>query len=270
MLSVVTSPPCKHPWTSDVHAPPDDPNQLAGLVGGLADFYRGRIHAIEVWNEQNIDREWVSQPQKIDPARYTEMLKASYNAIKSKDPNILVVSGALAPTGFSNGVNAMDDFAYLEGMVAAGASRYMDCVGTHVNALRVPPSAQLGGEYDALFNPPHHSWYFYNTVRGYQSITGKAACVTEFGVATQEGVGNVGGFEWAANNTQQKQADWVTEGMSLCRQWGCRLVILWNLDYGPATGAVNDNALYSFVDMGWGKRPVFGAVKNWCAANGCR
>lgn len=270
MLSVVTAPPCTHSWTDDVHAPPDDANALGDELGGLADFFRGRVHAIEVWNEQNISREWTTSPQKIDAARYTQMLAAAYNAVKSKDPNILVISGALAPTGWNDGVNAVDDFEYLKQMVAAGATKYMDCVGVHVNALRVPPSAGLGGEYDSLFSPPHHSWYFKDTLLGYQSITGKPACVTEFGVATQEGVGTVAGFEWAADNTQQEQADWVAEGMSLCRQWGCRLMILWNLDYGPATGVVNDNALYSFLDMSWQKRPVFSSVKNWCATNGCR
>jgi len=270
MLSIVTAPPCTHPWTAEVHAPPDNPNDFAETVAWLVDNFKGRIHAIEIWNEQNIDREWKTSPQVLDANRYTQMLAASYNAIKSRDPNILVISGALAPTGFNNGVTATDDFTYLQQMVAAGAAKYMDCVGTHVNALRVPPSAGQGGPYDSLFSPPHHSWFFKDTVQGYQSITGKPACVTEFGVATQEGVGAVAGFEWAADNTQQEQADWVTEGMTLCRQWGCRLMILWNLDYGPATGQVNDNALYSFLDMGWNRRPVFPAVKNWCAANGCR
>ena len=253
-----------------MHAPPDDAAAYAEFVGGLSDLFRGRIHAIEVWNEQNISREWVSSPQTIDANRYTQLLIAAYNAIKAKDPNILVISGALAPTGWNDGVNAVDDFQYLRQMVAAGATNYMDCVGVHVNALRIPPSAGQGGEYDSLFNPPHHSWFFKDTVQGYQSITGKPACVTEFGVATQEGIGTVSGFEWAADNTQQEQADWVTEGMGLCKQWGCRMMILWNLDYGPATGLVNDNALFSFLDMGWQKRPVFSSVKNWCAANGCR
>ena len=270
LLSIVTSPPCTHPWTADVHAPPDDPAALAELAGGLADLFRGRIHAIEVWNEQNISREWQTSPQKLDAARYKQLLAAAYNAIKAKDPNILVISGALAPTGWNDGVNATDDFEYLKQMVAAGATKTMDCVGTHVNALRVPPSASLGGPYDSLFSPPHHSWYFKDTVLGYQSITGKPACVTEFGVASSETIGQVEGFEWANENTQQEQADWVTEGMSLCRQWGCRLVILWNLDYGPATRLVSDNALYSFIDIGLGRRPVFHAVKSWCAANGCR
>ncbi|HLF25965.1 MAG TPA: NBR1-Ig-like domain-containing protein [Anaerolineae bacterium] len=270
MLSVVTAPPCTHGWTSDVHAPPDDAAAYAEFVGGLSDLFRGRIHAIEVWNEQNISREWVSSPQTIDANRYTQLLIAAYNAIKAKDPNILVISGALAPTGWNDGVNAVDDFQYLRQMVAAGATKYMDCVGVHVNALRIPPSAGQGGEYDSLFNPPHHSWFFKDTVQGYQSITGKPACVTEFGVASQEGVGAVEGFEWSLDNTQQEQSDWVIEGMNLCRQWGCRLMILWNLDYGPATGLVNDNALYSFLDPRWGKRPIFPAVRNWCAANNCK
>jgi hypothetical protein len=270
LLSIVTAPPCTHPWTADVHAPPDDPAALAELAGGLADLFKGRIHAIEVWNEQNISREWLTSPQKLDAARYTQLLAAAYNAIKAKDPNILVISGALAPTGWNDGVNATDDFQYLRQMVTAGAAKYMDCVGTHVNALRVPPSASLGGPYDNLFSPPHHSWYFRDTVLGYQSMTGKPACVTEFGVASSETIGQVEGFEWANENTQQEQADWVTEGMGLCKQWGCRLMILWNLDYGPATRLVSDNALYSFIDIGLGRRPVFHAVKSWCAANGCR
>ncbi len=270
LLSVVTAPPCTHPWTADVHAPPDDPAAYAELVGGLADLFRGRIHAIEVWNEQNISREWLTRPQKIDAARYVKLLAAAYDAIKSKDPNILVIGGALAPTGWNDGVNATDDFSYLQQMVAAGAAQYMDCVGVHVNALRIPPSAGLGSEYDSLFSPPHHSWYFKDTLQGSQSLSGKPACVTEFGVASSETIGGVPGFEWAADNTPQEQADWVTEGMGLCRQWGCRLMILWNLDYGPATRLVNDNALYSFIDMGLGRRPVFHAVKSWCAANGCK
>jgi hypothetical protein len=252
-----------------VHAPPDDPNVFAAFVGELASRYAGRGIAIEIWNEQNLDREWVSNPQKLDAARYTAMLAASYNKIKAADPNAIVISGALAPTGCNNGVNCTDDFAYLDQMKAAGASKYMDCVGTHVNALRVPPSAGMGSQYDSLFNPAHHSWYFKDTVQGYQTRMGRQACITEFGVASEQNVGKVKGFEWAVNNTEQNQVDWVTQGMKLARDWGARLVILWNLDYGPRSG-LNDNALYSFFTPSFLKRPVYGAVKDWCASNGCK
>ena len=269
LFSVVTSPPCTHPWTGDVHAPPDDPNVFAAFVGELAARYAGRGIAIEVWNEQNLDREWASNPQSLDAKRYTAMLAASYNKIKAADPNAIVVSGALAPTGCNNGINCADDFEYLNQMKAAGADKYMDCVGTHVNALRVPPDAGVGSQYDSLFNPPHHSWYFKDTVQGYQARMGKQACLTEFGVASQQNVGSIKGFEWAKDNTEQNQVDWVTQGMKLARDWGARMVILWNLDYGPRSG-VNDNALYSFFTPSFLKRPIYNAVKSWCASNGCK
>ena len=63
--------------------------------------------------------------------------------------------------------------------------------------------------------------------------------------------------------------DWVTQGMKLARDWGTRMVILWNLDYGPRSG-VNDNALYSFFTPSFLKRPIYNAVKSWCASNGCK
>lgn len=48
---------------------------------------------IEIWNEQNIDREWPAG--QIDPTAYVQqMLAPAYNAIKSVDPDILVISGA--------------------------------------------------------------------------------------------------------------------------------------------------------------------------------
>ncbi|MEJ2751057.1 MAG: hypothetical protein P8183_24600, partial [Anaerolineae bacterium] len=58
--------------------------------------------AIEVWNEMNIDFEWPAG--QIDPAGYVNnMLAPAYNAIKSANPNVMVISGAPAPTGFDNG-----------------------------------------------------------------------------------------------------------------------------------------------------------------------
>src|SRR5205085_2624496 len=66
----------------------------ARFVGDLA---RMGADGIEVWNEMNIDREWPAG--EIDPFRYTDLLRQSYNAIKSNNPGTIVVSGALAPAG---------------------------------------------------------------------------------------------------------------------------------------------------------------------------
>lgn len=67
------------------------------------------------------------------------MLRMAYAAIKAKDPNIIVVSGALSPTGVNAPDIAMDDFRYLELMVDAGLLDVADCIGLHHNGLNVPP-----------------------------------------------------------------------------------------------------------------------------------
>ncbi len=54
--------------------------------------------AIEVWNEPNIDREWPNG--QVNGANYTQLLAKAYNAIKGANPGTMVVSAALAPTGF--------------------------------------------------------------------------------------------------------------------------------------------------------------------------
>jgi spore germination protein YaaH len=78
--------------------------------------------AIEVWNEMNIDFEWPAG--QIDPASYVNnMLAPAYNAIKAANPNVMVVGGAPAPTGFDNGTNAWADDRYMAGVAAAGGHR---------------------------------------------------------------------------------------------------------------------------------------------------
>lgn len=57
VLSIVTAPE----WSrkeGGIHGPPDRPEDLARFLQVLIRRHRGRIHAIEVWNEQNLRREW--------------------------------------------------------------------------------------------------------------------------------------------------------------------------------------------------------------------
>jgi len=92
MFSVVGSPE----WTRAAgghNGPPDDYAQYANFLTALLNQYPGKIHAIEVWNEQNIDREW-STPQGLSPANYVQFLSQANEAIKAVDPNVIVISGA--------------------------------------------------------------------------------------------------------------------------------------------------------------------------------
>jgi GH35 family endo-1,4-beta-xylanase len=69
MLSIVTAPEWSRSSAAGlgIEGPPDDLNAYAKFVGEVVDRYKGKVHAIEVWNEQNIDAEWKTNPQVVSP-----------------------------------------------------------------------------------------------------------------------------------------------------------------------------------------------------------
>ena len=62
-----------------------------------------RVDAIEVWNEVNLDREWGTQPiNQQQAADYVRLLTLAYRAAHAADPNIIVITAGLSPTGVTN------------------------------------------------------------------------------------------------------------------------------------------------------------------------
>ncbi len=121
--------------------PPDNPQDLADFLYALASRYQGRIRAYQVWNEPNLAREWGGQTP--DPGAYVALLQRCYAAIKRADPNAMVISAGLSPTGTWNAEARPDDW-YLESMyVAMGgdSSGYFDVLGVHGAGFKSPPEA---------------------------------------------------------------------------------------------------------------------------------
>ena len=206
-----------------------DFNSYVNFVRGVAAL---GPDAIEVWNEMNLDRQWPTG--QLDPTSYVNnMLAPSFNAIKSVNPNIMVIIGALAPTGFDNTTNAWSDQRYIQGMYAAGAYNYANCLGVHHNSGTTSPSATTGHVADA--GDHHYSWYFLPTIQvSYNAMGGQLpVCLTEFGYLTPEGYGPLPStFSWGAGTTVAQQAAWLAEGVQIARNLGyIRLAIIWNVDF---------------------------------------
>jgi uncharacterized protein YraI len=188
--------------------------------------------AIEVWNEQNIDREWTGG--QIDAGAYTRLLAQAYNAIKGVNPNVAVISGALAPTGYfgAAGCTAQgcNDDVYVRGMAAAGAANYMDCIGAHYNEGIVSPNQTSGDPRSEYFTR-----YFWGMVNTYYGAFGGArpVCFTELGYLSPEGLGPLpANFAWGSDTSVAEQAAWLRDAVSLARSSGkVRLVIIWNIDF---------------------------------------
>ncbi len=285
LISVVTAPDWSREPGANLaeHGPPGDMQDYAEFIAKILERYPGKVHAIEVWNEQNLDREWTSV-RGMQPAHYMEMLRVSYQTIKDIDPGIVVVSGALAPTGLDNRVNAWNDFAYMDAMIANGLLNYSDCIGAHHNGINVPPSETWDNvtndpiaQFRGPFENPHHSWSFRSTLQGYafrvqQAGGDQKLCVTEFGWASTEDLGFTRtGFEFAADNTLEEQKDWTIEAIENMIEWDIvHIATLWNLNYGPQVGwdPNNDNVAYSIIGKDWNFRPVYGALQEWNAEQG--
>ncbi|MDE2854905.1 MAG: hypothetical protein OXN88_12095 [Chloroflexota bacterium] len=207
-----------------------------GYVGDFAQFVaalaRNGADAIEVWNEPNIEREWPRG--QINGARYVELLRAAYTAIKAANPATLVISGAPAPTGFFQAgcaAEGCNDDVFMQQMAQAGAANYLDCVGVHYNSGLTPPDARSGAP---VGSPGHYSWYLPNMMSVYRNpFPTRPLCFTELGYLTGEGIGALpGGFSWASGITLANQAQWLAGAVNVARSSGyVQLLIVWNVNF---------------------------------------
>ena len=119
--------------------PPDNPQDFGDFCYTISSRYQGRsIKAYQIWNEPNLAREWGGKPP--DPVAYVALLAACSEGIRRGDPNAIIISAGLAPTGTGLPV-AMPDTDFLRGMYAAGAAEYFDMLGTNAPGYAAPPWA---------------------------------------------------------------------------------------------------------------------------------
>ncbi|MDI7276917.1 MAG: cellulase family glycosylhydrolase, partial [Anaerolineae bacterium] len=275
LFSVVKAPAWARPGDDDrsVPGPPADPNTYAEFVRQMAARYKGRVQAYEIWNEQNLWYEWGGRGGRLSAARYVELLRAAYHAIKSVDPGAVVISGAPTPTGWNDGDVAIDDQLYLRQMYDAGLRSVCDAVGAHPSGYNNPPDADWRTWSDPSTGQAkgHPSWFFRSTMEGYRNImiqygdSQKRIIPTEFGWASVDGLGvrPARGYEYAADNTAGEQADFIVRAYQMGKNWGfVGPMFLWNLNFAPLCGPQDEKAAFGIVDCGWGPRPAFHALAN--------
>ncbi|MBN1202291.1 MAG: hypothetical protein JXJ20_10585 [Anaerolineae bacterium] len=203
-------------------------DSFAQYVGGLA---ADGADAIEIWNEMNIDREWPAG--QINGANYVPLLAKAYNAIKSANSSTIVISGALAPTGYFGAAGCTDqgcnDDVYYQQMASAGAGQYADCIGVHYNEGIVSPTRSSGDPRDNY--PTRYFGSMLNRAIG--PFGGKQACFTELGYLSPEGYGALpGSFAWAGDTSIAEQAAWLAEAAVQSASGGkVRLMIVFNVDF---------------------------------------
>ncbi len=278
LLLTVSSAPDWARNTTTESGPPTDFNDYANFIGALANRYKGKVQAYEVWNEPNIRREWSGRP--LSAASYVEMLRLAYAAIKRADPAATVVSAGLSPTGYNDGVNAINDRTYLRQAYAAGLANYSDAIGAHPNGWANPPDATCctaSPGVSGWFND--RSFYFRDTLKDYRDImtqngdSGTFIWVTQFGWGSSEAVAPDPNavdpnFGFVNFTSQAQQAQYVARGFELGRTLGyVGPMFLWNLNGCPAVGNQPQSpdfvaCYFSLLNANGDPRPAYDAVKS--------
>lgn len=270
LLTLTNAPDWARSVTGE-NGPPDDLTTFGTFVSAVAGRYAGRVDAYEIWDEPNIRRNWScgeGTSRFMCRVSYADMLRIAYDAIKQADPLATVVSAGLAPTGFNDGINAINDRAFLQNLYASGGADITDAIGAHPLGWANPPDARCCQQPIGV--ETHYedsSFYFYENllaVREIMESNGDAATpiwVTKFGWGTSEDTG-----EPAATNifytytSLAEQAIYVPRAFEIGQELGfVGPMFLDNLN----GCAVSVDACYgSLLALDGTERPVFGAFAN--------
>jgi hypothetical protein len=247
------------------NAPPSNLQDFADFCYVLADRYRGRIAAYQVWNEPNLSREWGNRPP--DPNGYVELLKACYVSIKRADPSALVISAGMAPTGTWTD-QVMPDDMFIEQMYQAGAAPYFDILGVHAPGYKAPPetspddvarSPDLGGQ----------RFFCFRRVEDLRALmvkygdSGKQIAVLEMGWTTDPIHPE---YAWHAVD-EQTQADYLVRAFKFAKEnWSPWISIMTVIAFGDPLWTEDDEQYWwTIVYPDWPEirvRPAYDALKN--------
>lgn len=265
LFSVVTAPA----WSradGHVDGPPDDPKAFGTFLTALATRYLGKVHAYEVWNEQNFSREWGGG--KINAGQYVELLAIAHAALKAVDPNVVVIAGALTPTGYNDVTIAVDDVLYLQQMYAYKdglLKSVCDAIGAHAGGFNNPPDDGPTKKSVPSTTFKGHPSFYFRRIEGLREImvlsgdSEKGMWITEFGWST---LNKAKGYEYGADNSEADQAKYLVRAFQIGREVGwISAMFVWNLNFQMIVPDTDEKWPFGIVKKDGSPRPAYTALK---------
>ncbi len=235
--------------TVDTLLPADHFADFGNYVNAFVTHFRGRVHAIIIWNEPNVTLEWGFRP--VDPEAYTALLRIAYGQAKAADPGVQVLAGAMAPTLEPPGSElGLDDLLYLERMYAAGARPYFDALAAHAYGLKFPP--------DEPPAPDELNFRRVELLRAVMVAHGDAAKPV---ILTESGWND--SPRWTRAVTPGGRIDYTLRGYEWAEQhwpW-MRAVCTWAFRYPAPQRSYGD--YFTFVSPDFTAKPIYDAVQAW-------
>jgi LysM repeat protein len=267
MLTITDAPDWARSVTTDA-GPPANNADFADALNTLTIRYKDAVDAWEIWHEPNLAVNW--NGGVLGGANYVELLRVAYEVIKSNDPNAVVVSAGLAPTGPRDG--AIDDRTFLRQMYENGLKQFSDAIGAQPFGWANPPdSVCCRNNPDVQGWDDHPSFFFLNTLQDYRNImnefddSGKFIWATQFGWGSADGVGATPppALEFLVFSDQQEQADYTVRAYKKGLDLGyVGPMFAWNLNFCPLTGAGSTECYWSFLNPVGDPRAVYFSLRD--------
>ncbi|MBN1963457.1 MAG: hypothetical protein JW910_02350 [Anaerolineae bacterium] len=201
--------------------------QYAAYVGGLAAL---GADGIEIWPGANRSDLWLAE--QGGAAQYVQLLSLAYNAIKTANPDTIVITGALVPPESEpadSSVSIAPEDEFYTALAGAGAADYADCLGVAYTLGALPPDSTTGDPRGdaAVYYLPLTLDRAWNAFGGARQL-----CVTSLGYLTPQGYPPLpAAYAWAQNTTTAQQAEWLVGAVTQSQQDArIRLLILSNMD----------------------------------------
>jgi polysaccharide biosynthesis protein PslG len=245
--------------TDDSHdVPPVDMADWRDFCFTIADRYKGRIVAYQIWNEPNLTREWGNE--RPDPTGYVALLAACSEEIRRADPDAILISAGLAPTG-NNDEIALPDDVYLDQMYRNDFQQYIDVVGVHATGYAPPEVGPDDAEKEG-----HGRWFTFRRIEDLRKIMishgdeARQMAIMEFGYTTDTRNPD---YAWYAV-TEEEQADMLKRAYEYATEHWRPWVGLMTLIYMPSPGWVPEDEEYwwAITTPDKGHRPAFFTLAN--------
>ncbi|MEX2425958.1 MAG: hypothetical protein WD401_04255, partial [Thermomicrobiaceae bacterium] len=262
LISVVGAPDwARDPENAQLLA---DWNTFYEFMVFLADRYRGRVHAWEIWNEQNMAHEMQGTVRISD---YAYLLDAGYRGVKDADADATVVFGGLTPTGVNDPALAVSDVEYLRQFYEFEGGQYVtqfDVLGMHLNATNNPPDTSYPDNPGPGEWSDDNSFYFLRglDLRAVMDEFGdeRPVWVTEFGWTTEN---MAEGYEYGAEISEEDQANFLVSAFDVAREqmpWVTAMFV-WNLNFSTITTEEDEKYPWSVINSDWSPRPAYTALQ---------
>jgi len=283
LISVVKAPE----WaTGGKQGFPRDPKDMGDFMRAITTHFKGRVSAYEIWNEYNL----MGESGDLNPGRYVELLKEAYTAVKSVDANVVVVAGALTPTGVNDpdgkrapgSEGALSDTRFLEMMYQYNNGEfrsYFDAMASHPYGFNNPPDTNWPDNpnlnpafpFDEKRGIPsyyntHNSFYF-RRIEEQRAImekygdAQKQMWLTEYGWCSDF---RPDGYGECRYNTEQQQGEYILGAMRRAEKYypWMGVMFLWNLNFSTFQPWYTGPSHFSILNGDWSGRPAYFALKN--------